>query len=160
MTELSRLESQYDAFLFASLGETDGMTLSVLSVLARQDVDPWQEAARLTQLSREQAINSLASKIWKSNSERWSPSEASLQAVRLIELLPSHSRPLSSPLWTGDSNGGLTFWLVAGMLFVSIAVSGRTMQKLTNSSGAPTHSVSVAAHQEAVTRSPHGIGTD
>ena len=51
MTELSRLESQYDAFLFASVCETGEMTLSVLSVLARQDVDPWQEAARLTQLS-------------------------------------------------------------------------------------------------------------
>ena len=93
MIELSRLQSQYDAFLFASLCEDDEMTLSVLSVLARQDVDPWDEAVRLTQLSREQAINSLASKIWKLNSERWSPSEASVLAVRLIELLPSHSRP-------------------------------------------------------------------
>src|SRR5436305_771368 len=123
MTELSRLESKYDAFLFASLCETDEMTLSVLSVLARQDVDPWQEAARLTQLPKEEAINSLASKIWKSNSGRWPPSGASILAVRLIELLPSHSRPLSSPLWTSESHGGLTFWLVAGMLFVSIAIS-------------------------------------
>jgi len=90
MTELSRLQSQYDAFLFASLGDTD-VTPSVLSVLAREDVDPWQEAARLAELSPEQAINSLASKIWKSNSERWSPSEASILALRLIELLPSHS---------------------------------------------------------------------
>ena len=72
MTELPRLESQYDAFLFASVCETDEMTLSVLSVLARHDVDPWQEAARLAQLSRDQAVNSLASRIWKSNSERWS----------------------------------------------------------------------------------------
>ena len=56
MTELSRPESQYDAFLFASVCETDEMTLSVLSVLARQDVDPWQEAARLAQLPRDQAI--------------------------------------------------------------------------------------------------------
>src|SRR6185295_10673035 len=129
MAELSRLDSQYDAFLFASLCESDGVTLSVLSVLARQDVDPWREAARLAELSRDEAINSLASKIWKSNSERWSPSEACVLAVRLIELLPSHGRPLSSPLWTGESNAGLTFWLVAGMLFASIAISGHTMQK-------------------------------
>jgi hypothetical protein len=122
MTELSRLEPQYDAFLFASVRETDEMTLRVLSVLARQDVDPWEEAARLTQLSREQAISSLASKIWKSDSERWSPSEASILAVRLIGLLPSHGQPLSSPLWTGHSNGGLTLWLVAGMLFASIGL--------------------------------------
>src|SRR3954468_820163 len=73
MAELTRLESQYDAFLFASLCETDEMTLSVLSVLARQDVDPWHEAARLTQLPKEEAVNSLASKIWKSNIGRWPP---------------------------------------------------------------------------------------
>ena len=160
MTELSRLEPQYDSFLFASLCETNEITLSVLSLLARQDVDPWQEAARLTQLSKEQAINSLASKIWKSNSERWSPSEASILAVRLIELLPLHGRPRYNSLWTEVSNGTLTLWLVAWMLFVSIAVSGHTMQKLTSSSGAPTHSVSVADHEEEVTRSSHGIGTD
>lgn len=39
MTDLSGLESRYDAFLFASLCETDEMTLSVLSLLARHDVD-------------------------------------------------------------------------------------------------------------------------
>jgi hypothetical protein len=33
MTEVSRLESKYDAFLFASLGEDDELPLSVLSVL-------------------------------------------------------------------------------------------------------------------------------
>ena len=81
MTALSRLESQYDAFLFASVCETDDMTLSVLSVLARHDVDPCQEAARLAQLSRDQAVNSLALKIWKSDSERWSASEASILAA-------------------------------------------------------------------------------
>lgn len=160
MAELSRLESQYDAFLFASLSETDGMTLSVLSVLARQDVDPWQEAARLTQLSRDQAINSLASTIWKSNSERWSPSEASILAVRLIELLPSHSRPRSSPLWTDDGNGRLTFWVVAGMLSMSIAISGNSMQKLTKDPGTSTHSVSMTVQEDAVTGSSRGIGTD
>jgi hypothetical protein len=123
MTELLRPESRYDAFLFASVCEANEMTLSVLSVLARQDVDPWQEADRLAQLSRDQAINSLASKIWKSNSERWSPSEASILAVRLVELLPSHGRPPSSPPWTDDGNGRLTFWVVAGMLFMSLAIS-------------------------------------
>ena len=70
MAELTGLEPQYDAFLFASVCEADEMTLSVLSLLARQDVDPWQEAARLAQLSKAQAINSLAAAIWKSNSDR------------------------------------------------------------------------------------------
>lgn len=93
MTEPSGLKAEYDAFLFASLGETDEMTLTVLSVLARHGVDPWQEAARLSQLSQEQAINSLASTIWKSENKRWSPSDASILAIRLIGLLSSHKLP-------------------------------------------------------------------
>jgi hypothetical protein len=159
MTELSGLESRYDAFLFASVCETDGMTLSVLSLLARQDIDPWQEAARLAQLPKAQAINSLAAKIWKSNSERWSPSEASIMAVRLIELLPSHGSPRSSLLWDEDSNDRLTFWVVAGMLFMSIAISGNSIQKLQDPS-APANSVGMAVHEHTVARSSRGIGID
>ena len=159
MTELLRPESQYDAFLFASVCETNEMTLSVLSVLARQDVDPWQEADRLAQLSRDQAINSLASKIWKSNSERWSPSEASILAARLVELLPSHNGSPSTTLWAGDDNGRLTFWVVTGMLFMSLAISGNSMQQ-TKDSGASTHSVSMAVQEDGVTRSSRGTGTD
>jgi len=160
MSELPRLESQYDAFLFASVCEADEMTLSVLSVLARHDVDPWQEAARLAQLAKDQAVNSLASKICKSNSERWSASEASMLAERLIELLPSHSRPSSNQLWADDGNGRLTFWIVAGMLFTSIAISGNSMQKLTNGSSGPAHSVGMAIQDVPGTRSPRGVGTD
>jgi len=159
MTELLRPESRYDAFLFASVCEANEMTLSVLSVLARQDVDPWQEADRLARLSRDQAINSLASKIWKSNSERWSPSEASILAVRLVELLPSHGRPPSSPPWTDDGNGRLTFWVVAGMLFMSLAISGNSVQQ-SKDSGTSTHGVSMAVQEDGVTRSPRGTGTD
>lgn len=155
MTQLSDLESQYDAFLFASLSETDEVTLSVLSLLARQDVDPWQEAARLTQLPKAQATNSLAAKIWKSNSERWPPSEASILAAHLIELLPSHSH--CSPLWAGDETGRLMFWMVAWMLFMSVAISGNNMHKSTNGSSAPATSVNMIAQEQAASRE---IGTD
>jgi hypothetical protein len=159
MSELPRLESQYDTFLFASVCETDEMTLSVLSVLARHDVDPWQEAARLTQLSRDQAVNSLASRIWNSNSERWSASDASILAARLIELLPSHGRPSSNQLRADDGNARLTFWIVAGMLSMSIAISGHGMQKAKDS-GASTHIVSTNVQENAATRSSRRIGTD
>jgi hypothetical protein len=159
MAELSHLDSQYDAFLFASLCESDGVTLSVLSVLARQDVDPWQEAARLAELSRDEAINSLASKIWKSNSERWSPSEACVLAVRLIELLPSHGRPRSSQLWADDGNGRLTFWIVAGVLFMSIVMSGNSMQT-TELSGSTMHGVTSSLQGDGLVGSSRRIGTD
>jgi hypothetical protein len=160
MAALTGLESQYDAFLFASVCETDEMTFSVLSLLARQDVDPWQEAARLAQLSKAQAINSLAATIWKSNSDRWSPSEASVIAVGLIDLLPSHGHPHSTALWGNDSNGRLAFWMIVGMLFMSLAISGNSTQGLIKDSGDPPHGISSAAREDAVTRSPRGMGTD
>ncbi len=162
MTELSRLDSQYDAFLFASVCETGDGPLSVLSVLARQDVDPWDEAARLAKLSRDQATHSLASEIWKSNNVRWSRSEASARAVRLVELLPSHAAVHSRPVKGEDRNGGLTLWIVVGMLLISIAMSGKATQKLTNdSSTSSSHGLRMNNLQEnAVARSPLGVGTD
>ncbi|MCK1626786.1 hypothetical protein IVA98_27265 [Bradyrhizobium sp. 160] len=160
MTELSRREPQYDAFLFASVCETDDMTLSVVSLLARQNVDPWQEASRLSQLSRAQATNSLAATIWKSDSAQWSPSEASIIAVRLIDLLPSHARRRPTPPWANDSSGRLTFWVVAGILFMSIAISGNSMQREIKNSGAPIEVVSQAAQNATVAPSSRGMETD
>lgn len=157
MNEISRAGTQYDVFLFASLCETDEMTLSVLSLLARQDIDPWQEANRLTQLSKAEAISSLAARIWKSDSERWSPSEASMLAARLIKLLPSHNLR-SNPAWT-DEGGRLSYWMVAWIVFMSIAISGNNMQKAKDA-GTPAHDVSTHAPQDRVARSSRGIGTD
>src|SRR6185437_664484 len=63
-SSISRLGSDFDAFLFAPIGEDrNDMPLSVLSALARLDIDPWQEAAELTRLSPETATQRLASLI-------------------------------------------------------------------------------------------------
>jgi len=157
MNELSRPETRFDAFLFASLCETDEMTLSVLSLLARQDIDPWQEATRLTQLSRAEAVNSLAAMIWKSDSEQWSPSEASMMAARLITLLPSHNLR-STPSWTGDG-GRLSYWMVAWIVFMSIAMYGNNMQSAKHS-GASADGISMHAREDGVAQSSREIGTD
>lgn len=56
--------SEFDDFLFAPIGEDrNGMLVSVLSGLARSDVDPWQEAAKLAQLPGEIATKQLATLI-------------------------------------------------------------------------------------------------
>jgi len=53
--------SDYDDFLFSSLGEDKkGMPLSVLSLLARLNLDPRLEAAQLSQLPPPAAILRLA----------------------------------------------------------------------------------------------------
>jgi hypothetical protein len=52
--------SQFNEFLFASIGkEGNGMPLSVVSALARHEIDPWQEAARLSDLPKELATTAL-----------------------------------------------------------------------------------------------------
>ncbi|MET4799749.1 hypothetical protein ABIA96_002318 [Bradyrhizobium sp. LB11.1] len=160
MTGLCGLESRYDAFLFAPICETDQNNLSVLSLLARQDVDPWQEAARLTQLSKPQAIQSFAATISQSKSEQWSPSEAIVLAARLIDLLPAHGRPSSAAPWAGDGIGGLTVWVVAGALFISIAISRNNVRNSTRESGEPINLVSKTAQAETIARPSNRIGTD
>ena len=57
----SRLGSEFDAFLFAPIGEDrNGLTLSIVSLLGRMDLDPWQEAAKLAGLPAEIAAQKLA----------------------------------------------------------------------------------------------------
>ena len=52
--------SAFQNFLYAPIcQDQEGMTLSVLSALARQDVDPWIEAARLSLLPKETAVKQI-----------------------------------------------------------------------------------------------------
>jgi len=45
---MAALGAEFDDFLFAIIGDDrNGMQLSVVSVLARMDLDPWHEAATL-----------------------------------------------------------------------------------------------------------------
>ena len=47
------LGREFDPFLFAPVGhQRNGTLLSVLSMFARLDVDPWQEAASLSRMSK------------------------------------------------------------------------------------------------------------
>ena len=159
MTQLSRTNSQFDRFLFAPLHETGEAPLSVLSALARQDVDAWQEAARLAQLPKDHAVNGLASTIWKSNSERWSASEASIVAARLIELLPSKNDPYGSSISTENNSSKLMMWLVYGIIFGSVAISGSITQQAMRSSNQPNHINAVVGQQKTVPQPFQGPGT-
>ncbi len=56
------LTDQFNAFLRAALWlDLDAAPLSVLSALARLDVDPWEEAAKLASLPEASACAKLAS---------------------------------------------------------------------------------------------------
>jgi hypothetical protein len=80
---------EFDSFLLAPIGEEkNGMLLSVLSALARKDIDPWQEAARLSRLPRAAATDSLCAMIGALPAGVAHPADPRSIAERLIALLP------------------------------------------------------------------------
>jgi len=84
-----RQGSEFDNFLYAVIGEDrHGMLLSVLSALARQNIDPWQEAAKLARLPIKIATCELALLIAALPSGASLCPEPTTTADRLIALLP------------------------------------------------------------------------
>ena len=83
------LASEFDDFLFAPIDEgRNDVPLSVLSALARLDIDPWQEATELAQVSREAATQRLASLIAALPDGPSAHLDPGRIAARLIALLP------------------------------------------------------------------------
>jgi hypothetical protein len=87
---VSYLTPQFDDFLFARINEDSEATpLSVLSVLARLGVDPWEEAAKLAQLPRISASKRLVAFIVATPGAPSAYLNAKTVCDRLIDLLPS-----------------------------------------------------------------------
>ena len=83
------LGTEFNDFLFALVGEDrNGMPLSVVSVLARMDLDPWVEAATLADLPAETAARKLAAWLDALSDPGLKPASPDTRAVRLIALLP------------------------------------------------------------------------
>jgi hypothetical protein len=81
--------SGLDEFLCAIVGtEPNGMALSLMSVFARRGNDPWREAGRLVELSRSEAIDSLARSIAGMPKSVWTLPDATAIATRLVTFLP------------------------------------------------------------------------
>ena len=82
--------SGLNQFLFATVGvEASGTTLSVASVFARLNRDPWAEAGALAQLPEREAISSLARTIVGMPASAWTLADATTIATRLVALLPT-----------------------------------------------------------------------
>jgi hypothetical protein len=92
------LGTEFNDFLFALVGEDrNGMPLSVVSVLARMDLDPWVEAANLTDLPAETAARKLAAWLDALSDPALKPASPDTRAVRLIALLPRRVTPYPPP---------------------------------------------------------------
>lgn len=80
---------RYNDFLFAPIfEEASGIQLSVLSALARTNIDPWEEATRLAEMPRAIAEKTLASMLDLIPGRNWKSSEGEAIAARLVQLLP------------------------------------------------------------------------
>jgi hypothetical protein len=84
---------EFDPFLFASVGEDrHGQLLSVISALARSDLDPWLEAVSLARMSQGQATARLRALI--AALPDVPPSGRPIDAIagELVALLPQTDR--------------------------------------------------------------------
>ena len=96
--EYSLGHSEYNAFLFAAVGEEKvGLPLTVLTALTRLGFDPWREAARLSDLPKETAARAFAATIAMLPEGDWKASELEAIAARLVNWLPGRSA-LAIPL--------------------------------------------------------------
>jgi hypothetical protein len=113
--------SEFNEFLYAPIGaDRNEMPLIVLSALTRLDLDPWKEAAQLSELPKGTAIQRLAALIGKLPTGGWALANSGKIAERLVELLPRHG-PSKAPL---ASNGhgvcGMTGSAVTKMLICAV----------------------------------------
>ena len=100
------LGTQFNDFLFAPIGEErNGMLLSVVSALARLDLDAWQETANLARLPRTMATGRLTGLIAALPDEFLVHQDPAEIASRLISRLP---RQTYSDALTGRNAPGLT----------------------------------------------------
>jgi hypothetical protein len=86
---LATLPSTYNDFLYAPVSEDrDGMPVTVLSVLARQNLDPWEEAAGLSRLPEDAAMKRLSSMIAMLPGQSVTSFDPTVVSGRLMTLLP------------------------------------------------------------------------
>jgi hypothetical protein len=123
------LGSEFHDFLYAPVGEDrNGMMLSVLSALARLDVDPWQEAADLTRLPGEAAISRLASLIATLPEGPSGHRDSGTIAARLIALLPRRvSSKIGSDVKSPVVGTPTSTWVIMFVLFLIVSLAVQWM---------------------------------
>jgi len=101
--------SELDEFLYAPVvDDANGMTISVLSMLARAGVDPRGKAADLARLTPGKAMEALTPFISESLQGLVSRDNTETIAARLAALLPGRTNPSNLPSQTKIGNTELT----------------------------------------------------
>jgi hypothetical protein len=94
MSSTSNLSATFNDFLFATVcEERNEMPLSVISALARLDLDPWTEAAELARMPTDSATRRLSSLLDGVANDPPTPPDRATIAARLVALLPTPVNP-------------------------------------------------------------------
>jgi hypothetical protein len=125
------------------------MQLSVLSVLARMDVDPWEEAARLAAMPKAIVGRTLVSKLDSVPGRSWNSSETEVIAARLVQLLP-HQGEGEKIASTATARVGAqqTYWLVWLGFALAISLLSPRHQATTTDTGDSTSKSSPTSHYD------------
>lgn len=113
--------TDFDRFLYASVGEDGhGHVVTVLSALARLDLDPWEEAAELAALSADDARARLGSALFRDRNVPALRLDHASVAQDLIKLLPGGPVPPVSKLFGSKASDQPT--IPVGKLLVIMAI--------------------------------------
>ena len=147
----SSLSARYDNFLYAPVCEdANGMRLSVISALARSDVDPWEEATRLAAMPRAIAEKTLLSILDLVSGRSWKSPQAAAIAARLVRLLPQpgEAAPLAA---TGAANVPVLrknyWWVWLGFALALSFMTPHHQAPTANRGEAPTATAGAATSQ-------------
>ena len=115
------LETKYDDFLFANIGEQEnGMPMSMATALTRLGLDPWDEARRLAALPASSAIPAVTHLIARVSGLTSTVSEAPKISAKLVGLLSSRDgRPAG-----GSKTSGALSWRIDARWVVVLLVIG------------------------------------
>ena len=125
--------SDYDTFLFAEVGEDrNGAAVTVLSALARLDLEPWTEARELARLAREDAQVRLMTHFETITDIPALALASEGRAAKLVSLLPERA-PLrvSEPCEAGTNNSrkiSISWTTVALVVAVVLALVLKLVQ--------------------------------
>ena len=138
------LSDQFNRFLFAPIAADDyGQPLSVVSAMARLDLDPWAEAASLSRMPGDKAVQKLANMIAGLPNLPVARQEAGKIATRLVALLPADRLPAASfgavPAVRGNTAqiGVLLLAAAAGLLALQLATQTHAKADTATLSAAP-----------------------
>ncbi len=158
------LTDKYNDFLFAPIGEqANGVQLSVLSALARVNVDPWEEAARLEAMPLGDAEWALVATLSKVPGRTWSLSDAEEIAKRLVQRLPHATYGAPNVRTEAKRDGArlISFWLMWLGFMIAMSLVQPRHHPTTASPGAASsnNGTSALLKSDGANRiSPHADG--